>query len=189
MFWFEPRQVKLGTGETIIIRTANSFDASDVLTLSYDVITENDTLITEPSEMHVTKEQQRKHIELYNEVYGNLMIVAYFNHTLIGLLTFERGIPKKLSHQGTLGMIIDKRWRNKGVGKQLISALISWAKDSGDCEKICLEVLSKNKRAIHLYQSFGFVEEGRQVKQVKTGDGCYYDLISMGKFLKKIPSN
>ncbi|MCD8500886.1 MAG: GNAT family N-acetyltransferase [Bacillaceae bacterium] len=185
MFWFEPRQIKLANSESILIRSANPFDADDILTLSYDVISENDTLITKPSEMQVTKEQQRQHIEMYNELFGNLMLVAFHNHSLIGLLTFQRGIPAKLSHQGTLGMIINKKWRNKGVGKQLISALISWAKKNKEIEKICLEVLSRNKRAIRLYESFGFIEEGRQLKQVKISDGEYDDLILMGKLLKK----
>lgn len=183
MVWFEPRQVKIKSGETILLRCANPYDARDVLQLSYDVISENDTLITKASEMQVTEQQQRDYIEMYNESLGNVMIVAYHNHNLIGLLTFQRGIPAKVAHQGTIGMIVRNNWRSKGVGKELLANLILWAEQQSFIEKICLEVLSTNERAIGLYKHFGFIEEGRQNKQVKLSEGNYCDLVIMGKIL------
>ncbi|ADQ47028.1 ribosomal-protein-alanine acetyltransferase [Caldicellulosiruptor kronotskyensis 2002] len=49
--------------------------------------------------------------------------------------------------------------RGQGIGKLLLSALISYAKENG-LVGLTLEVRSKNHVAISLYKSFGFVQEG-----------------------------
>lgn len=49
--------------------------------------------------------------------------------------------------------------RGQGIGKLLLLALISYAKENG-LVGITLEVRSKNYTAISLYKSLGFVQEG-----------------------------
>ena len=46
-------------------------------------------------------------------------------------------------------------------------------------EKVILNVLDTNTRAIKLYKELGFTEEGRQIKAVKQADGEYADMIQM----------
>ena len=52
-------------------------------------------------------------------------------------------------------------------------------------EKIELMVRATNLRAIHLYQSLGFTDEGRIRRRVKTADGTYHDDIAMGLFVDR----
>jgi len=49
--------------------------------------------------------------------------------------------------------------RGQGIGRLLLSALISYAKENG-LVGLTLEVRSKNYVAISLYKSLGFVQEG-----------------------------
>lgn len=170
-------------GTRILLRSAQPMDAGSVLQLSYDVIMENDTLVTSAEEYILTEDQQREFIHLYKADPGNVMILAEYNRKIIGLLTFQRGIFLKYAHHGSVGMIVDKNWRGKGVGRALLTTLIQWADYNPLLEKLCLEVLASNRRAIALYNSLGFIEEGRQKKQVKVSQGSYEDLIIMGKFL------
>lgn len=51
-------------------------------------------------------------------------------------------------------------------------------------EKLCLQVFATNSRAIALYTSLGFVEEGRQVRDIKLETGDYIDVLMMGRFVK-----
>jgi RimJ/RimL family protein N-acetyltransferase len=44
------------------------------------------------------------------------------------------------------------------------------------------QVFEDNIPAISLYRKFGFIEEGRKRKAIKTNNG-YKDIILMGKFL------
>lgn len=46
-------------------------------------------------------------------------------------------------------------------------------------EKLNLLVLASNDRAISFYKKFGFVEEGRKIREVKIRDGHYDDNILM----------
>ena len=59
--------------------------------------------------------------------------------------------------------------------------VIEWAK-LNKVEKIELEVFEDNAPAILLYKKFGFIEEGKKRKAIKTNEG-YKDIILMGRFL------
>lgn len=58
-------------------------------------------------------------------------------------------------------VIVLEGFRNKGVGKKLLTAVIEYAKKI-DCSKITLEVREDNPRAQTLYKSLGF-DEGEPV--------------------------
>lgn len=178
-----PFETIIKNGQRVLIRSATDKDADKVLTLSYDVINEGKTLIAISEEFNITTDEQKEFIHLYNNIPLNCILVAEFNHCIIGMLTFQCGTLKRYSHHGTIGMIVDKRWRGMGIGKALLTSLIEWAYFQPTLEKLCLEVLASNTNAISLYKKFGFIEEGRQIKQVKKSVGEYDDIILMGKFL------
>ena len=84
---------------------------------------------------------------------------------------------------GWFGIAIHPDWRSRGVGGLLMDGLIAWARATPAVEKINLKVLATNERAIGLYKSKGFVEEGRAAKTIKYEDGSYVDDVSMGLIL------
>ena len=45
-----------------------------------------------------------------------------------------------------------------GVGKKLLATAIEFASDVLQAKKIIINVLTYNKRALHLYKEFGFIE-------------------------------
>jgi RimJ/RimL family protein N-acetyltransferase len=49
---------------------------------------------------------------------------------------------------------------------------------------VCLQVFANNTDAIALYKKFGFVEEGRKVKEIKFCEDRYDDVILMAKFIE-----
>jgi RimJ/RimL family protein N-acetyltransferase len=59
--------------------------------------------------------------------------------------------------------------------------LVEWARQAG-LRKLYLKVFSDNTRAIRLYESLGFVEEGRLKGDVLRGDGTYGDTLIMSHF-------
>jgi RimJ/RimL family protein N-acetyltransferase len=50
-------------------------------------------------------------------------------------------------------------------------------------EKIGLSVFATNLDAIRLYKRLGFVEEGRQPREIKLGPGEYADNVLMYRFV------
>ena len=74
-----------------------------------------------------------------------------------------------------------KEYRNQGLGSQLLEKTLAHAKTNG-LEKVELEVYESNTAAVNLYIKFGFEVEGKRIKSRKL-DGCYDNIIQMGKFL------
>jgi putative acetyltransferase len=79
-------------------------------------------------------------------------------------------------------MAVAREWRGRGVGSALLAAAIEWAHDRG-LHKLSLGVFAHNSAAIELYRKFGFVEEGRRIKQYRRANGELWDAIEMGLLL------
>jgi ribosomal-protein-alanine N-acetyltransferase len=60
-----------------------------------------------------------------------------------------------------LRIAVDPRFRNAGVGRDLLGAVLARARAAG-AEHMTLEVASANEGAIALYRAAGFVEIGRR---------------------------
>ncbi len=97
---------------------------------------------------------------------------------LVGSLVVERS-----RHGfGEFGMAVARDWRGRGVGSALLATAIAWAREQG-MHKLSLGVFAHNDAAIALYRKFGFVEEGRHVKQYRRSSGELWDSIDMGLLL------
>ena len=105
-------------------------------------------------------------------------IVAVAGPELIGLLNVE---PSRHGF-GEIGMAVARKWRGRGVGSALLVAAIEWAHGHG-LHKLSLGVFAHNTAAIELYRKFGFVEEGRRIKQYRRASGELWDAIEMGLLL------
>jgi len=55
-----------------------------------------------------------------------------------------------------INLLISKRYQNKGYGSHLLKYTLNKIKEMNNIEVIVLNVNSKNKVAIRLYQKFGF---------------------------------
>ena len=83
---------------------------------------------------------------------------------------------------GEIGMAVAREWRGRGVGSALLAAAIESARADG-LHKLSLSVFAHNTAAIALYRKFGFIEEGRRVKQYRRASGELWDAIDMGLLL------
>jgi L-amino acid N-acyltransferase YncA len=76
---------------------------------------------------------------------------------------------------------VDRGWRGKGVGTQLLDRLIEVARDHG-FHKMVLAALASNTAGLALYTRAGFSRVGvyREHGQL---DGCWVDVLIMEKLL------
>jgi RimJ/RimL family protein N-acetyltransferase len=105
-------------------------------------------------------------------------LVAVAAGEVVGMLHVE----SSRFGSGELGMAVSREWRGRGVGSALVEAAIEWARGEG-LHKLCLEVFPRNTVGLALYRKFGFVEEGRRVKQIRRSSGELWDSIVMGLLL------
>lgn len=75
----------------------------------------------------------------------------------------------------------DPKEHNKGYGTQAIQLLLNYGFKKMRLRKIYLHVLVSNPRAIHIYQKFGFVQEGI-LRQHACIRGKFVDVLVMGLF-------
>lgn len=88
---------------------------------------------------------------------------------------------EKMAHQCLFAIIVDEKYRGKGIGAKLLRELMALAKERFKLEFVHLEVYRGNP-AIDLYRRLGFKEYGVHRKFMKS-NGQYIDKILMQKYL------
>ena len=167
----------------LILREATEADAAVILDIQKRVVAELEYLITAPEEFNKTVEEQQEWIHKVIQNERETIVAAEADGAVVGWIAFQTSPRSRLAHTGSIGMMIEPSFRNRGIGKALIMYILDWAAENPFIEKVCLGVLSTNERAIRLYEGLGFVEEGRKVKDIKFSEDRYADDVLMYKFV------
>jgi RimJ/RimL family protein N-acetyltransferase len=78
-------------------------------------------------------------------------------------------------HKAVFGIVIHDDYQNLGLGTHLTGMMVEVARVKG-LKKVCLDVVSDNKRAIRVYEKCGFSIEGLHVMDhYNVHRGCYGD--------------
>ncbi len=182
-----PRRLLLDNGDTVVIRNPNRGDAAGFVEIMRSVASEGRYTLAEVDEVDWTIPIKRADIDEHNQSAGYLALVAEGRGIPVGFLEFENGGRRRTQHVGIFSIFISRDWRGKGVGSTLIKMLLDWATAHPVIEKVTLEAFATNKRAIALYEKFGFQVEGRCQRDIKVGGkvgGLYIDSLLMYKFVK-----
>ena len=99
----------------------------------------------------------------------NLCIVAIdkkksTSEKVVGQLTIEHSQWEAARHVGILGIIVQKKYRNLGLGYNLIEISKELAKKKGK-KKIILSTFNTNEHGLNLYKKCGFKIIGTYKKQ------------------------
>jgi putative acetyltransferase len=111
----------------------------------------------------------------------DLLLVAEAGGALVGNAGLNPvGNALRRRHAMGLGITVAKEWQGRGVGSQLMSALLDAADRWLGCLRIELTVFSDNAAAIALYRKFGFEVEGTH-RAFALRDGRYVDALAMAR--------
>lgn len=168
------------TNEKIIIRHLRKSDVEGVWNNFNEVVEEGIYL---PVFLPVLSEYEKstwyEHVKNENEICA---IAEHSKlkspHNIIGQCEISNSEWDAASHVGVLGIIINKSFRNRGVGKALIDFAIHESHRINNKKKIVLSCFSNNKRALHLYKKLGFKKVGVLKKQFYLKSE-YYDEVMM----------
>lgn len=114
-----------------------------------------------------TREDEEAYITQIEQSCDDIMIVAKENGIIVGNASLSR-LPRRMKHRGDFSISVAKEYWNKGVGGQLLSKILEFAKENA-FEVIDLQVRSDNVRAIHLYEKYGFQKTGTHPAFLKIG--------------------
>jgi len=156
---------------TFEVRPVRYEDARAMAELLAAVAEERDGIATEPP-VDVDAHAQR-----FAAASGR-SLAAFAGGALIGMIQ----VSESRLGVGELAMLVERRWRGRGVGSALVARAIDRARNEG-LHKLSLDVFPHNAAAIALYRKFGFVEEGRRIGHFRRANGEVWDSIVMGLLL------
>lgn len=85
----------------------------------------------------------------------------------------------ELARTCRLGITLNRDHWGQGYGRDAVRVLLRYAFRDRNLNRVWLDVLADNTRAIRAYRASGLVEEGR-LRQHAWHDGAYKDVVVMG---------
>jgi len=132
-----------------------------------------------------TLEEELQFIRAHTDTPRSTMLVATVDGRIAGLIGFlGRQLPQE-HHVGAFGLSVDQRYRGRGLGSALVTALLEWAPHDG-ITRVELEAFAANPQALALYERMGFEREGRRRDAVMI-DGEPVDVIMLARILEERP--
>lgn len=175
----------LKDGSKLLLRTPKLGDEQALIDQMKIVDAETDFLARGAGEFNFTLEQERDFIRGCLNNVNRMFLVAEVEGKIVGNCAVELvSSNKRYAHRATMGIAICKAYWSKGIGSKMMNACINWCKEKG-LEQLELEVVTENKRAIPVYERFGFETFGTKKHAMKYNDGTYADEYFMILFLNK----
>jgi len=171
------------TLRAITIREAVPDDAEELVAYIHRLDDEPDPMVPRPpGEFLMTVDQERALLAEYAASDNSVYLIAEAEGRLVGSLSCTGGKRRATRHNADFGMSVAPEWRNQRIGTALLSRLVEWAEDTEIIRRLELEVYAHNAPALHLYQKFGFAEEGRRQRGYFQ-HGRFIDGILMARLL------
>ncbi|TXT62541.1 MAG: hypothetical protein BAJALOKI1v1_910010 [Promethearchaeota archaeon] len=171
--------LELSSGEKIRFRHIKKADLDAVWRNFNEVVKEDIYPVFSPVETQYEKESWYDNLKREKNlciVADNLNLEHPFN--VIGQCEISNIEWDASRHVGSLGIIVQHKYRDLGIGYRLIDIAIRDAYKLNNKKKIILSCFSNNERAIHLYKKIGFIKVGQRKAQFKIEEN-YYDEVLM----------
>lgn len=176
--------VTLRDGRTVLVREVEHRDGPGMVRLLREVAQERAYTLLEPDEIDAREAAMLR--DMGERSADELRLLARCGDSdgdVIADLTLGAKNFRRIAHVAKLGMEVRKDYRGAGLGDAMLRIALAWAAAHPVIARVELQVFAENARAIGLYRSHGFVEEGRRRKYMRVGTTFHDDLV-MGMFVK-----
>jgi phosphinothricin acetyltransferase len=110
------------------------------------------------------------------------VLVADLEGLVVGWASLNRFNPRPAyDHVADFSVYVERAWRGKGIGRQLLDRLIARARDAG-YHKMVLAAMADNHAGMALYRRMGFSRVGIYHEQGQL-DGTWVDVVIMERLL------
>ena len=155
----------------MVVTRGEAADGAEVLALYERVLAEDRYFITSTDEQDLSPESMGNQIRSFNAQDNAIYLVGRVNRAVVGALKIQGGRHRRVRHLGLLEIFVDAPYRGAGVGRAMMEIVIDWAEANPVLSKLALSVFEDNARAVNLYRTLGFIEEGRRIGQYRERDG------------------
>jgi ribosomal protein S18 acetylase RimI-like enzyme len=154
-------------GRPYVIRPSRDGDAPGLAALIDAVAAEGEFIVAVPGEPE-TMEQTARLVSIVLE--GGVSLSLEVDGNLAGNVMVHRRAGRHYAHVADMAILVSNGHRRAGFGRMLIEMAVAWCRAVG-LTKLSLQVFTDNQRAITLYRSVGFVEEGVARGEVRMPSG------------------
>lgn len=175
------KSIILNNGMELIIDKAKNEDAKDMVEYLRLIGGESDNLLFGANEFPLTVEQEEEVIESRNKSLTSCFMLGRINGELVSVTSLTAPTRDRIAHTCEVAISVKKKFWNIGVGKNMLSELIEFAKNTNIITVIHLGVRADNENAIKLYEKLGFEKIGVYKNFFKI-NGNYYDEILMNLY-------
>ena len=181
---FEEKKIILKDGTEAVLKTPEIKDAKTLLDNVKVTAIETDFFSRSIEDWDgFSVEDEEKWISNVRESKNALVITCFINGEAVGNCDITFKSSAKTLHRATVGIAIQKRCWNIGIGSAMFEELIKAAKEHEGTEIVDLELIEGNNRAKALYEKFGFKSVSVKPNFFKMKDGTYQNLVYMQKYL------
>lgn len=172
--------VETPDGRQALVRDARASDAKPALEAIRRVVAERPRTLLIGEDEIWTPKQWREHRLVWCP--DGAWLSAELEGRFAGLYAIHRGARRPERHKAEFGIWLTPEARGSGLAQKMLEAGEAWGREHG-VRRIELAVFSNNERAIRLYRSAGYVEEGFRAKAFSLPEGELVDTLAMAKLL------
>jgi len=166
---------------SVPVRRAAPGDASELVELARAVGAEPEGWLITNGEWRSPSEE-RRYLRAVRRHSHAAVFVAETADGIVGRISLARETHPASQHVADLGLMVAAPYRRRGVGRALMEAAESWAREVG-VHKLELHVFPYNEAAIGLYEGMGYEREGYRRDHYRRADG-FVDAILMAKVIR-----
>ena len=167
----------------LLIREAEAEDAAELVTFLNCVSLETDFTSLDGEGILLTDTEMELFLDKQTHSENQITLLALLNDEIAGIVNITADQRKRVRHIGDLFIVIGQKYWNNGLGSLLLEEVVEWAQASGVLRRLQLTVQTRNQAAVHLYQKYGSVIEGRQERGAYIEEGKFIDVYLMGKLI------
>ena len=184
-----PCEVCLAEG-ILTLSLASQADAPALINHARRVAGESDFLKAGPGERRMTPALLAAFLDRLRTRHLGFVLKGELCGRMVAVLTVVRPQQPRLNHRAELGLTVRSAYWGQGVGRCMAEWGIRLAREQG-IRKLNLGVRADHARALRLYRSLGFKQEGLSARALRVGHRFFAE-VSMGLCLdppRKKPQN
>ena len=179
-------EFELKDGRKAVIRSPRDEDIPGMLDYLYISAGETEFILRYPEECSVyTEEGEKALFDRINRSDNEVMLVCLVEGRVAGNCNLSRSRYRKISHRGSIGVALMKKYWGQGIGTRFLSELIRIAEEQDELLQLELDFVEGNTRARALYEKMGFRITGVKPNSIRLKDGRLVNEYMMVREIKR----